>query len=262
MKVYTVLLALVLPVFGIPLVEVKSLKALRQASPQPTGKLKLPHARVIPCPSLLQSTHIQLKPSQVLTKLPHTLLHLSLSMSSPVSSQPVTPHPASTFHPLAAIPGKAFINNRCNYTVWIRQVGGTGKYTQLNAEIARGHSWVDILRILPAGGISLKVAKSSSIHAPITQFEYTAEGGDKVWYNISFVDCALGEDRRDITKCPGLDGGVRAVCGEEKDGFKCLPEGYCDKQAYFIPEAGGTSNPPVKVCKISEGIAFELCAAA
>lgn len=75
------------------------------------------------------------------------------------------------------------------------------------------------------------------------------------------MDCAVGESRRDITKCPGLDGGVRAVCGAEKDGFKCLRGEYCDKQACFIPEAGGAPNPPVKVCKISEGIAFELCAA-
>ena len=261
MKVYIVVLALVLPIFGIPLVEVKPLKALRQAPPQPTGKLKLPHGRVIPCPTLFRSTHIQLKPSQVFTKLPHPLSHPSLSTSSPVSSQSVASHPAPTFHPLAAILGKAFINNRCNYTVWIRQVGGTGKHTQLNAKIARGHSWVDILRILPAGGISLKVAKSSSINAPITQFEYTAEGGDKVWYNISFVDCAVGESRINITECPGLDGGVRVIFGEEKDGFKCLPGEYCDKQAYFIPEAGGAPNPPVKVCKISEGIAFGLCAA-
>jgi hypothetical protein len=114
------------------------------------------------------------------------------------------------------------------------------------------------LHISAFWGVSLKVSKMQDL-ATIIQFEYTSETFDQVWYNLSFLNCVKGTEGKDPSACPGWERGVQAVCGSG-DMFQCKANEYCDQSGYFIPENGYQPGAPVKTCKKSEGIVFELCA--
>ncbi|KAF2787458.1 hypothetical protein K505DRAFT_197820, partial [Melanomma pulvis-pyrius CBS 109.77] len=151
--------------------------------------------------------------------------------------------------------GEAPVINSCAFPVYIVPVAPTGQLSPPQL-VPAGQTWSHDIQYVAGHGVSLKVSKTDNFAWPIMQFEYTAESSDIVWYNLSFLDCVKGKD---ASACPGWEYGVQAVCGSG-DSFRCEPNEYCDKNGYFIPEGGYLPTSPVKQCKKSGGVTFELCA--
>lgn len=169
------------------------------------------------------------------------------------------PPPQISFHKLSPLSGKAPVINSCAFPVYIVPVAPTGCLSSPQL-IPAGQTWSHDIQYVAGTGVSLKVSKTNNFAWPIMQFEYTAEAFDLVWYNLSFLDCVQGYKGKDASACPGWEHGLQAVCGSG-DSFRCKPNEYCDKMGYFIPEGGNNLTSPVKQCKKSQGVTFELCAA-
>lgn len=128
-----------------------------------------------------------------------------------------------------ALAGNAILSNRCDYDIWVSSVGGDHETpcTKIPA-----HSQYN--ETLYSTGTSLKISKTDSIqNGAQTQFEYTISGG-KIWYDISFVNCAEGES---ASSCPGHAEGL-AMRGSNSDcgAASCEAGSYCPTQAYYVDQ--------------------------
>ncbi|KAF2251947.1 hypothetical protein BU26DRAFT_590279 [Trematosphaeria pertusa] len=178
--------------------------------------------------------------------------------------------------PDAALPitaGQVTLKNSCPYPVTLEQVPAEGYEPISGASLSPKATWNQTLAPCVYGNTALKVyrldAPTSSGSKPM-QFEYGRKQA-KVWYNMSFVDCAVGTPAGGInmSSCAGQDGGLKIgsmrgcrifMC---EPGDVCCSEGYCDSNATTTkvsPNAGcgpdqGYSDPE------QLGVAIELCAA-
>ncbi|KAF2792593.1 hypothetical protein K505DRAFT_338561 [Melanomma pulvis-pyrius CBS 109.77] len=125
----------------------------------------------------------------------------------------------------SALAGNAIINNHCGYDVHLLSTS-----TNAQSVIPAGQTFVEGLT--GGAGKSLKLAKDPAgfwAHG-ITQFEYTVT--DTLWYDISLIDCANGND---AGGCPGHEGGIRLeATGDGCAVAECAANSYCPDQAYFV----------------------------
>lgn len=104
-------------------------------------------------------------------------------------------------------------------------------------------------------------ATDSIVAGKHTQLEYTI-GGNQVWYDISFVDCAVGDS---ASNCPGHDGGIKITgsvgeCAE----MHCEAGSYCVTKAYYVdqPKIKLGVEEPVGTCAgagTGVDIVFDIC---
>jgi hypothetical protein len=109
-----------------------------------------------------------------------------------------------------AVARNAIIANRCKYGIWVQSVQGP-KWGWLIKNPAR-RRYTDLLS---NASTSMKISKTPTIVADKhTQFEY-AISNNQIWYDISFVDCAVGCS---AANCPGHADGVGVYASNDKCG--------------------------------------------
>lgn len=127
--------------------------------------------------------------------------------------------------------GNAIINNRCSYDIWMWSVDQT--HAAPAVKISAGSTHSEPARSSCEGcGTSMKISTSSTLSTGTqTQFEYSFAAG-QIWYDISFVDCANGND---ASSCPGhADGLAMSTSDSSCTSVKCAPGAYCPDQAYYV----------------------------
>ncbi|KAF1926530.1 uncharacterized protein M421DRAFT_48188, partial [Didymella exigua CBS 183.55] len=132
---------------------------------------------------------------------------------------------------LAAALGNAVVSNRCNYDIWLWSVqqGSSSGPVQVPAR----SKYTEAIRSACEGcGSSLKISKSDQlVDGQQTQFEYSI-ADSSIWYDISFVDCANGED---ASSCPGHDEGLSIVGSTSAcETANCAAGSYCPTQIYYV----------------------------
>ncbi|KAF2640575.1 hypothetical protein P280DRAFT_400456 [Massarina eburnea CBS 473.64] len=140
--------------------------------------------------------------------------------------------------------GKATLENRCSYDVWVWSVDGKGSSKAI--KVPKRTKWSEAVRSSCVGcGVVFKVSKTDQIiNGKHTQFEY-AIASNKIWYDISLVNCASGKT---ATNCPGYANGLsmdspNAKCGK----INCKGGSYCPTQAYWV-------DTPVQKLGIAEPV--------
>jgi hypothetical protein len=79
------------------------------------------------------------------------------------------------------------------------------QYSSAGTKVPARTRYREPKRAPPTGGVVLKVSLSDQLQGgKQTQFEY-AIGDNQIYYDISFVDCAIGES---ASNCPGWEGGL------------------------------------------------------
>lgn len=185
----------------------------------------------------------------------------SASPAASPSASPINNTGGNPYKVLVPVGGSAMVLNSCDYPVYITSEGhsscdGPGVKCKT---IAPNGTHTEVMRTCITGGISLKLSKTEDLSKPM-QFEYTVWPGDhaQVSYDISYLNC-MG-DGKNLNECVGHEGGIQAIGGGSGAEFYCLAGQACDQQAYTVAEFGYLPGAPVSACKVSEGIAFELCA--
>ncbi|KAF9886460.1 hypothetical protein FE257_011365 [Aspergillus nanangensis] len=113
--------------------------------------------------------------------------------------------------PLASAVGKAIITNRCDFDVYVTDVGSTAGNAQ---KIAAGKSFSEPFRRDPkTGGIALKLTRDQDglyTGDPQLNFAYALNGGGRLFYDLSavFGDPFPGE----IIKVQSSDGNCPKIC--------------------------------------------------
>lgn len=126
-----------------------------------------------------------------------------------------------------AAAGNAIVNNRCNYDIYVWSVGAGYGTNAIHVPARSQYS-----EPFQGTGMSLKVSKSDQCNQP-TQFEYSIVN-NQVWYDISFVDCAKGED---ASACVGHTEGLTMKGSSSSCGaIDCGAGKYCPSQAYYVDQ--------------------------
>lgn len=153
--------------------------------------------------------------------------------------------------------GNAIINNRCSYDIWMWPVNQN--YAGSAVKIAAGTKYSAPALSCDNCGTSMKISKTSTLSSGAqTQFEYTFAGG-QVWYDISFVDCAKGND---ATSCPGhSEGLVMATADTSCPSASCSAGAYCPEVAYYVdqPLLKLGIKEPTFVCSQGVDVVSTVC---
>ncbi|KAL6702387.1 hypothetical protein ACN47E_002346 [Coniothyrium glycines] len=126
-----------------------------------------------------------------------------------------------------AAAGNAVIGNRCSYDIYVWSVGSGSGSNAIHVPARSQH-----IEPFQGTSMSLKISKSEQCEKP-TQFEYSIVN-NQLWYDISFVDCANGED---ASNCPGHAEGL-AMSGSNTAcrSVECAAGQYCPTTAYYVPQ--------------------------
>lgn len=163
----------------------------------------------------------------------------------------------TTLTPRASL-GKAIINNNCAYDLWMWSIDQT--FASSAIKISAGTTYSEPARSSCEGcGTSMKISTTSSITAGAhTQFEYSVAAG-QIWYDISFVDCASGND---ASKCPGHKDGLSMRTSDSScTAVTCKPGAYCPEMAYYVdfPSAKTGVIDPNFPCKLGVDVISSVC---
>lgn len=181
-------------------------------------------------------------------------------VASPSASPPKNNN--GPYRPLVPEAYSAIIKNSCEYHVYVTSSGADSCGPGVNCQFVPSNTtYTEKIRVCDHSGISLKVAKTEAMTAPM-QFEYTVwDDKETVSYDISYLDCmknANGE--QDLSACAGHDGGIQAAAGDDCPTYQCAANEWCAQQAYVVAEFDYKPGAPVGACGINKGVAFELCA--
>jgi hypothetical protein len=156
------------------------------------------------------------------------------------------------------------IINSCNYDLYLHSVGcGKGVKDQL---IAAGDTYTEPIRNCTDTGVALHV--TSTTHIGPVMVEYSAGNGDQLFYDLSFLDCMV-KGTTNLTGCAGWKEGHQCQGGNGSPVMKCLPNEYCDRTSYIVPEYGLTPenkdsrnqvHAPVASTTLVDGLIWEICA--
>lgn len=154
--------------------------------------------------------------------------------------------------------GSAIINNNCAYDIWMWSVDQA--LASSAVKISAGSSHSEPARSSCEGcGTSMKISTTSSLSAgKQTQFEYSV-AGNQIWYDISFVDCASGND---ASNCPGHKDGLSMRTSDSScTAVNCAAGSYCPDQAYYVdfPSAKTGVIDPNFPCKLGVDIISTVC---
>jgi hypothetical protein len=134
---------------------------------------------------------------------------------------------------LATALGNAVMNNRCDYDIWLWSVDQDYSSDAIHIP-ARSQHTEAIRNVCDGCGVSLKISNTDQLLGDQqTQFEYTIGNGG-MWYDISFVNCANGED---ASSCPGHVEGLSMVGSTSScQSASCAAGSYCPTQAYYCAQ--------------------------
>ena len=163
---------------------------------------------------------------------------------------------------LDSVANQAIILNSCDYDVYVSSIGDDKQCDNSPGSdcvtVSANSTYSEPIRTCNGSGISLKVAKSTSMDNPM-QFEYTVwDDKIQVSYDISYLDC-MTKDGTNFDNCAGHEKGIQAAA---KDGpsFECAANEPCAAEAYVVPEFGYLPDAPVGRATVDKGVAFEICA--
>lgn len=126
-----------------------------------------------------------------------------------------------------AAAGNAVVNNRCSYDIYVWSVGSGYGSNAIHVPARSQHT-----ESFQGTGMSLKISKSDQCTQP-TQFEYSIVN-NQLWYDISFVDCANGQD---ASACVGHAEGLSMKGSSDSCGaIDCGAGSYCPTQAYYVDQ--------------------------
>jgi len=186
----------------------------------------------------------------------------STSTSSVAPSAAPSSYPGGMYASLDSVPRQAIILNSCDYDVYVSSIGDDKQCDNSPGSdcltVSANSTYSEPIRTCNGSGISLKVAKSTSMDNPM-QFEYTVwDDKIQVSYDISYLDC-MTKDGTNFDKCAGHEKGIQAAA---KDGpsFECAANEPCAAEAYVVPEFGYLPDAPVGRATVDKGVAFEICA--
>lgn len=132
---------------------------------------------------------------------------------------------------LTAALGNSVVNNRCSYDIWLWSVDQG--YSSGPIHVPARSTYTEAVRTACDGcGTSLKISKTDQlVSGQETQFEYSISNGG-MWYDVSFVDCANGQD---ASSCPGHAEGLSMVGSTSACGSaSCAAGSYCPTQSYYV----------------------------
>ncbi|KAF2470180.1 uncharacterized protein BDR25DRAFT_226664 [Lindgomyces ingoldianus] len=158
--------------------------------------------------------------------------------------------------------GNAVVSNQCPYDIYLWSVDQQTNPLSGTLIPARTLYTEPFRTPCPGCGISLKISTTSSlVGGHMTQFEYAIDTG-LIYYDISFVDCAVGQS---ADNCPGHEKGLRIDSAEPS----CLPLNcpsgtYCVNDAYYVddPNVKLGIPAPVKTCArdmLGMDLVFRVC---
>ncbi|KAI4683773.1 uncharacterized protein J4E84_006611 [Alternaria hordeiaustralica] len=170
--------------------------------------------------------------------------------------------PDGMYATLDSVANQAIIVNSCDYDVYVSSIGDDKQCDNSPGSdcvtVSANSTYSEPIRTCNGSGISLKVAKSTSMDNPM-QFEYTVwDDKIQVSYDISYLDC-MTKDGTNFDNCAGHEKGIQAAA---KDGpsFECAANEPCAAEAYVVPEFGYLPDAPVGRATVDKGVAFEICA--
>jgi hypothetical protein len=183
----------------------------------------------------------------------------------------------------------ATIFNSCPYTVYVRSTPGPGcpPSDAGGSTTNPGTIWKETAANCRERNTSLKIYKEdtpqSDGNEPL-QIEYGKGNGDgKMWYNLSFINCARNNGT-DLSGCVGWDGGIQMKSNGGCQTITCEAKGQCCVTGYCDPDGSQARGPsgldklgtqPVVGCTPEDagtgighhttsfeqlGVAIELCA--
>jgi hypothetical protein len=129
---------------------------------------------------------------------------------------------------LTAAIGNAIVANRCPYDIWLWNVVDGVSSDAIQVPARSRYS-------VPYGTLAaLKISNTDQLtNGQQTQFEYSTISG-KLWYNISFVNCANGDN---ADSCPGHDMGLAVDSPDQSCApINCAGGSYCPTQAYYVDQ--------------------------
>jgi hypothetical protein len=126
-----------------------------------------------------------------------------------------------------ATAGNAIVSNRCSYDIYLWSVGGGSSSNAIH--VPARSQYTEPFQNTPK---ALKICTTDSCTQP-TQFEYSIVN-NQLWYDISFVDCASGQD---ASKCPGHAEGLAMSSSHSAcPNIDCSAGSYCPSQAYYVDQ--------------------------
>jgi hypothetical protein len=142
----------------------------------------------------------------------------------------------------------AHVYNQCPFdvNVWSVSAGDAGQKIVIPAN---GGQYSETYKIPTAGGVSLKLTPehTKANPVPVTQFEYTLEGGF-IWYDISDIDCVE-------SSCPFKEYGMYMHSAKGCPAVSCEKGRKC-AGAYNI----ASDNFATRACPENNDIHLYLCA--
>ncbi|KAF2681534.1 hypothetical protein K458DRAFT_309620 [Lentithecium fluviatile CBS 122367] len=177
----------------------------------------------------------------------------------------------SIFNVLEGQSGMAVIINSCDYDLSLNSVGcGTGVQGQL---IPAGETYTEPIRDCTNAGVALHATSKNHTKPVIVEYGAGPQDALKLTrplsYDLSFLDCMVKETAN-LTGCAGWKEGHQCSGGVGSTVWSCLPEQYCDRTSYTVPEYGQTPEnkdwrikvaAPVASTDFTNGVVWELCAA-
>ncbi|KAF2753874.1 hypothetical protein EJ05DRAFT_521184 [Pseudovirgaria hyperparasitica] len=158
----------------------------------------------------------------------------------------------------------AVVVNNCGYDLWAWTIDADHR-TPAPYIINRQSIHYDEIRVPSSGGVSIKLSTTNtgSPMRPVTQLEYTVDVvGNRIWYDISFVDCATGPASGGAN-CPVWKDGLSVVCASGNcRKFTCPASQECPSQVYYDSKAtAAPEQPNSNVAGTGGDIRYTLCGA-
>ncbi|KAK7182525.1 hypothetical protein DPSP01_014114 [Paraphaeosphaeria sporulosa] len=163
---------------------------------------------------------------------------------------------------LVAALGKLTVANRCSRDMYVWSVDGQGSSRAIKIN-ARSRYTEPIRTSCNGCGVTLKVSRTLQlIGGHHSQFEY-AISNNVMYYDISFVDCAKGQD---ASNCPGHVAGLEIYSPNERkcDRVTCSGNSYCPTKAYYVDQPNQKLGIPEPVYGCGDAgtgadLVFVLC---
>ncbi|KAH7088454.1 hypothetical protein FB567DRAFT_579320 [Paraphoma chrysanthemicola] len=161
-------------------------------------------------------------------------------------------------------------NNKCPYDVfyWTVPPGGQAAPGIIDSEWTKvpalgTHTYLMPNGVALGGGSAIKVRDLPRYQvkpAGIIQFEHNVQT-EKLWYDMSVIDCNAAVGPEDPSFCPLIGGGVKMFVhnqgeGEDCQTATCNPDGTCER-VYF--NHGHWLNEPSLSCRSGADITIEFC---
>lgn len=143
--------------------------------------------------------------------------------------------------------GKAIINNKCDFDVYVWHVSSDHSDSSPTVLSAGDGTYSETFVECSSGGVSLKLSNTSNVGDQITQYEYTLEPS-MVFYDLSNVNCKE-------TGCPFQKYGMKLTPSSDCAAVNCPAGDLICKAAYTLFNDDWASHG----CETSVDLTLDLC---